>query len=460
MKRCALLTLLALAACGESTKSISVELTTSAVAILNPYESANLASVRVVVEGSATGDDVIRDLDLSTRTATFEGISAESATVDVRAYGYDEVGNVVAYGERLRLDGEGDVSVSFPLHRNLAYIAHYANGEDRNDGVPAPESVLYVVDVVTRALVSKYELPAGAVARGVSARGGKQMLVTYEIGAVGYLGVISLADHGFTSIQLDGPQELALASEGSPVAVIGGGNLISFADVDAGTNLGRFAQGVGGRFLDGAMAADGDDAVFVIDQEPGTLFIDVGDMDVSARNVVAEPGGVGLRGGGDTVYFTSQGSNRVTAVELGNGNAISYEGGDATGNVAAYADGLSSVIAVRETTGRLDRVVALFLYLETDGKPSVQSNVLGDTLENPLSAVVDGAGTSVLIPARGSEESPPGLTVVVGRAITDAPALSTSLYPTDPVDTYTERDSEIVLRRRYQPRSAAIVYGR
>ncbi len=459
MKRVAIVGLFVLAACGDSTRTVDVSLTTSAVAVVNPYESANLDSVRIVVDGEGTGDDVIRDLDLTERNARFEGLPTE-VSFDVRAFGYDAVGNVIAYGEKLRVEGDGDLSVSFPLHRNLAYLTHYANGEERNDGVPAPESVLYLVDVVTRSYVAKVSLPAGASARGISARGGSHMLITYEVGTTGFLGVLSLNDHSLTSIQLEAAQDLALAVEDSPIAVIGGGNRIAFANVETGEALPRFPQEVGGRFLDGAMAADGKNAVFVIDQEPGTIFVDVDDRGVTARNVVASPGGVGLRSGGDTVYFTSGGSNKVTAVELANGNAIPYEGEGATAGNAAYADGLSSVIAVRETAGLLDQVVALFLYREIDNSPRVQSNVLGDTLENPLSAVVDGSGTSVMIPARGGEDSPPGLTVVVGRSITDDIGLSTSLYPTDPEDTYTEEESQVVLRRRYQPRSAAIIYGR
>lgn len=450
--------LFTLAACGDSTRTVDVSLTTSAVSAVNPYEGANLVSVRVIVDGSGQGDDVIRDLGLTERNARFEGLPGD-VDLDVRAYGYDAVGNVVAYGERLKVSDEGDVSVSFPIHRNLAYLTHYANGETRNDGVPAPESVLYLIDVVTRALVTKVALPAGAAARGISARGGTHMLITYEVGAAGFLGVLSLNDHAFDSIPLQTAQDLALAVDGSPVAVVGGGNRITFVNLDT-KEATRFSKDVGGRFLDGAMAADGQDAVFVIDQEPGTIFVDVDKRDVTARNVVASPGGVGLRSGGDTVYFTSGGANKVTAVELANGNAIPYDGEQATAGIAAYADGLSSVIAVRPTAGVLDQIVGLFLYRETNNAPRVQATVLGDSLENPLDAVVDGSGTSVLIPARGGDDSPPGLTVVVGRSITEEIALSTSLYPTDPEDMYTEPGSEVVLRRRYQPRSAAIIYGR
>jgi hypothetical protein len=287
------------------------------------------------------------------------------------------------------------------------------------------------------------------------------MLVPYDRDGAGFLGVLDLDDHTWKTISLEAPQELALAVEGSPVAVVAGGNRISFVDVDTGAFLETFRQMLGGRILDGAMSGDGGDAVFVVDQEPGSIFVDVAAREVTARNVVAMPGGVGLRREGDIAYFSSLGSNTVTAIDLASGNATAYEGADASGGSSAYADGMSSVIAVRDVGGVLADIVALFLTVEpTNGSPLVQSVSIGKTLVNPVPIVVDGSGQRLLVAASGNDDSPAGMTVIVGTALGEIPAVSSALYPTDPDDLFMEPNSEILVRRRYRPRSAAIVYGR
>lgn len=459
MKKTILCVLPLLVACGESTRTVTVNLESSSLAMIDPYAAgANLARVRVRIqaEGAETTDEASALLDLATKTATFEGIQ-DPSTVEVRAEGYDEQGNVVAYGHRLRIEDEGDLNISFPFRRNVAYLTHLPDAAAMN-----PERQLYVLDVVTRAYLGKVPLPGNGVARQVTARGGDSLLVTYEENGLGKLGILDAGTHEWRSIDLQGVQEVALGVSGSPNGIVAGANHIAFVDLDAGTYTERFRQDFGGRVLDAAMSEDGRYGVVVIDADPSVVIVDARNRSVEPWGGVESAGGVGM-GEGRVAYITSRIDNAVKALDVANETSSPYDasaGSNGTAGVAAWAEGLQTMFALRVNEAGIGDVLAMGLE-RTPGGFALVTETIGQTLVDPVGIVIDGPGRRVLIAAPGGDDAPntSGLTMVAARP-GGLPVSSSILYPSDPDDTYMEQGSEVVLRRRYRPRSAAIVYGR
>ena len=201
MRRLLWLSLASVVACGGGARDVTVTLESSTLEMIDPYAaSANMRRVRVQLSavGPETVDEVAADLDLATKTVTFSEIQ-DPATIEIRAEGYDDLGNAVAYGRKLAIEDEGDLNVTFPLRRNVAYVTHLPD-----EMSPQPQGELYVLDVVTRAYLGKVALPGGGQARQVTARGGKSMLVVFVQNGQGKLGVLDAGTHEWTTIDLDG----------------------------------------------------------------------------------------------------------------------------------------------------------------------------------------------------------------------------------------------------------------
>lgn len=438
------------AGCGDGSHEVAVSLTHSATAGLDPLApEVGVVKVRFEVNGPGLHDDVFMDAPAGTDAVTFKGFPTIE-DVNVRAMGLDAVGNVVAFGRADRVQVTEDVSLQFPLRRNLAYITHQANA-----GQAHPERVIYLVDLSTRALVSKLQLPGTAPqARGISARGGDAILVTYEDGAEGRVAVISADDNSIETFALPRPQELTLGVAGQPIGVTVGGSRITFVDLDARTVVEEYARPVGGRVLDGVISADGSRALVVVSASPGLVSIDLVHRTVDALNVVPEPSGVALGRDGRVAYVTSSSDGEVAAVDLDTGRAQPLGNFARPVGQAAYADELDAVLALEADTGEGPGRTLGFIA------PAAEALRVGEgvqTLAHASAIASDGVGRRALVVAVGTSTETAGLTLVETTATT-LPNGASALYPVDPDDRF--RSGTIEVSRRYQPADVAIVYGR
>jgi hypothetical protein len=442
--------LVAAVGCGEATHEIAVALTHATQAGLDPFApEVGVVKVRVEVDGPEAHDDAVLDLPAGTESAVFSGFPTADP-VNVRALGLDAVGNVVAFGRVDRVAVTEDVSLQFPLRRNLAYITHQPNpAQDR------PEGVVYLVDIATRGLVSKVRLPGAApVARGVSARGGDAILVTFEDGGEGKVGLISAEDGSVQTLALPRPQELTLGVSGRALGVAVGGGVVTFVDLEARTVVEQFARPVGGRVLDGVISAGGQRALVVVSAAPGLIQIDLSARTVESLNVVPDPGGVALSRDGRVAYVTSSTERTVAAVDLENGRTRVLNGFVKPVGRAAYADELDAVLALDVSTENTPGRVLGFIT-SADEALTVDEGVR--TLSVPTGIASDGVGRRALVVAAGTSTETAGLTMVETTAAA-LPAGASALYPTDPDDRF--QVGPVELGQRYQPADVAIVYGR
>ncbi|NJK88332.1 MAG: hypothetical protein HC923_02345 [Myxococcales bacterium] len=153
-----------------------------------------MSALRCVLRGDERGKVAIYDVDPSGRRILAEGFPAKQ--VEVEVLGFDDSGNVRAYGRSLRAAIEGGASVEVELRRNLAYVIH----RPWTSAEASPESIVYVLDVVTRTLVDRLQLPGDRPeARSISVRGGERVLVVTADGARTNLISIFTDDHRMTS---------------------------------------------------------------------------------------------------------------------------------------------------------------------------------------------------------------------------------------------------------------------
>jgi hypothetical protein len=186
--------------------------------------------------------------------------------------------------------------------------------------------------------------------------------------------------------------------------------------------------------------------------------VDVRNRSVKTFQKVDQAGGVAV-GDAGVVYMTSLSQDEVAVVELSSEATTLYSGSGGDAGAVAWSEGLQAMFAIRPS-GESGLADVLTMTLErTPTSFVLVSDEIGKTLVSPLGPVVDGSGRRVLIAASGDELTPSGLTMVASRR-GSFPVSSNVKYPSDPDDTYMEPMSEVVLRRRYRPRSAAIVYGR
>lgn len=429
--------------CGDAGNALDVVLAHSGVSGLNPYAaSVGLVRVRVRADGEGELDATAVDVARDQRSARIAGYPSRR-NVRIVAEGYDAHGNVVAYGERPAVSVQRAVSVTVALRRNLGYVTHAPRG-----GAEPPASKLYVFDLVSRNRVTTVRIPGTApVARRISARGGASLLVSYVDGGQGFVGILDAATHGWRTIALGDPPDIALGAPGQPIGVAVGGGAVTFVDLDAASVAEVFGPRIGGRVLDGAVSADGSRAVVVIDVNPGLLLFDLEDRTVRSMDVINQPSGVGLAADGRTAYITSSADPLVVEVDLSSGEAELLGAFPGPVGEAAYSDASGCVFALAsEGPFGVGRV----LGFDTETRRAREVDRAVRTFDFPSGIAVDGSGRRLLVVATGGTTSTAGITLVDSAPALDGGAVGSSGdYPRDESDV-----------RRYRPAGVAIVYGR
>jgi hypothetical protein len=210
-------------ACSSSGVTVDVTLAPPSKASLSPFDAAaRLAFTRVLVDGSERLDEAAADLAPGVQVASFVEFPVDR-DVRVSATGYDELGNVVAYGEADTTIESEDVAVAVPFRRALAYVIHRdicdggcaegqvcGNPGDGHRCLPAATCAcgdaetcavtdigaqcvrtyggasagaqrVYAVDLNTKALVDVLSLPVpGARAVSITAEAGDGVWITLE----------------------------------------------------------------------------------------------------------------------------------------------------------------------------------------------------------------------------------------------------------------------------------------
>lgn len=446
------LPLAALLGCGDPTQTVTVELDVrGAIPLLNPFDAAaGLAQVRVRLQGPGPHQEATALLtETGAQRVTFADFPA-GGPFDLIAEGLDAFGNPMAFGRAERVELEGDGAVSVPFRRSLAYVTHLPNPRQM-----APESQVYFLDLGRRSYAGKVALPrqrgGRPQGRGVSARGGASMLIVFEEGGAGFVGILSAADHQWRTIELPRPQELALGVPDAPLGVVAGGGAVTFVDLDQGSVVEQFRQPIGGRVLDGVIRSDGARALVVIDAAPGVLLIDLTTRQVRGLDVVAQASGVALDRAGRVAYVTSAADGSVVGVDLENGRTQPFAGFGRPVRGATYADAMQVVLGFDAGARR----VLGFLPVANE---VLRLDEAVPTLEVPVELACDGIGRRVIAIASGTSTLTAGLTVIDTFA-DQSPEGATALYPSDPDDRFVE-GSGFEARQRYQPRAVGVLYGR
>jgi hypothetical protein len=448
---CPWLFALALGAC-EPGSDIRIELERPDAESLDPYApEAGVAKVRLVVRGDQRGEEAVVDAAPGSDVLEVRAFPAERVGVEV--FGFDEVGNVRAYGRLPRRAADGGLRARVPFRRNLAYFVHAPN-----PGQNAPEGVIYVVDVVTRTLVDRVRLAGSAPrATSISARGGRSMLVTVTEGFDARLVELSTFDHTMTSIDLDARPDVVLGIEATDLAVAIGGSRVAFVDLEAGRQLDGSID-VGGRVLDAALAPSGARALAAVDVfPPGLLEIDVDRREVRGENIIANPGGIALDRRTSVAYVVSTESRAIVGYDLETGRSSPLESapglvasmGSPSGR-AVFSDHMSGFFAVRDPRDGSQPQIYPFSVL---GRAGTSRGI--PTFFDVRGIAADGPGRRVVVAGAGTSTRTAGITVIDTELDELEPAFTNTLYPLDPDDT----SGPFGQRQRYQPAGVAVVYG-
>lgn len=427
---------------------VTVNLETSSVDGLDPYAPAvGLAKVRLSLDGPNQLDDTAVELDLDTRVAKFEGF-VDNTTARLRIEGFDDAGNIVAFGGIDELDVTGEVERTVPFRRNLAYVAHFPS-----DAQQSPQSHIYLLDLSSRTLVSKIKLPGTApVALGVSARGGRSILVPYADSGLGFLGVLDASTNTWESVPLMRAQQLALASPDSDVAIVAGGGVIAFVNLVDRTIE---ETPLRGNVLDGAISSSGDRALFVLDTS--LVEVDVPNRSVRALDVGGTPSGLAVGLGGRVAYVTSSDSGQVVAIDLQNGRTNIQGPGTFARPVqqATYSEIMQAVLGLHVTESSKRGRVLSFVVPSGEGLSFDRGP---DALVDPTGIATGAGGRRLIVVSAGTSSASAGLTVI--DTFSDrSPIGSKGLYPVDPDDSRVS-STGIIIRERYRPRAVAVIYGR
>ena len=453
--------------CGDDASiNVAVELTSSTRQGLDPFAAdVGLDAIQIRVTGNARGEEAIALIRPDERAATISGypVDGDDVRLNVQAEGLDAQGSLISFGRAPVVTTSGDVTVRFPLRRNLAYVTHVPNAGQQN-----PEAFVYALDLASRSLVEKIRLP-GTAPRGewVTARGGESMLVTYSDGAETFLGILSAEDHSWRSIPLPFGQRVALGVEGSPIGIVAGGGTVTFVDLDEATVIRQESRLIGGEVLDGVISGDGSAALFVLGGVTrGTvIFADLVTQTVEPLDPVSMPAGVALSADGRIAFVTSSIESVVAEVDLLSGRVVRASGFQRPVGRAAFSDNMQAVLALDADPSN-GRVLAL---LPRANCPEDLNDLCGQALplrdatpttERPIDLAADGVGRQVLVVGSGSSTTAAGLTLIeTFEGLVRLPIGARSLYPGDPDDTITQGNN-LVGRQRYQPRSVGIIYGR
>jgi hypothetical protein len=439
------LSALLLVGCGDASMTVTVSLIGPSDPVIDPFNvDARLVKTRIWVSDRGPGV-AAKDLPQTEHGTTFEEYQTEAESVLVIAEGYDELGNVVAYGrnENIAIDGD-TANVEIQFRRSLAYVIH---GSATATKAATPAQTIFVIDLASRGLVTELTIPGTApAARGISARGGESILVTFSDENQGKLGVLSTRDHTWRVIDLPEIQDLTVAAPESPIGIAAGGGVLSFVDLDAGMatslkNPGTMTPtNIGGRALDAAIGLGGRRAVVALD---ANLII----VDPEAKTIkkvgLDAPGGVGLSADGTTAFATSRSLPAVASIKLEqqSSDVLGAAFSDTTG-IATYSEAIPGVLAVRQSSAGKGTVLGW-----EDGGISLEAKV--PTLFFPTGITTDGAGRRAVVVAAGVSNLDAGLTVIDTFGNGAAPVGSSISYPLDTTH-----------KARYQPKGVAVVYGR
>lgn len=442
---------LALAGC-EPGHDVRVELERPTLEALDPYApAAGVTKVRMIVRGDERGEEAVVDASPGAERLEVLGFPAEQ--VEVEVFGFDRVGNVRAYGRLPRRDARGGLNARVGFRRNLAYFIHAPNPRQRS-----PERVVYVLDVVTRTLVDRIQLPGSSPrATSISARGGRSMLVTVTEGFDAKLVELSTLDHAMTSIELNVRPDVVLGVEASDVAVAVGGARVQFVDLDAGRLLDASLD-VGGRVLDAVMAPSGARVLAAVDVfPPGLLEIDVERREVRGENIIANPGGVALDRRTSVAYIVSTQSRAIVGYDLESSRSSPVESapglvasmGSPTGR-AVFSDHMAGLFAVRDPRDGSQPRIYPFSVL---GRAGTSRGI--PTFFAVRGIAADGPGRRVVVAGAGTSTVGAGITVIDTELDELEPSFTNTLYPLDPDDT----SGTFGQRQRYQPAGVAVIYG-
>jgi hypothetical protein len=357
---------------------------------------------------------------------------------------------VVAFGRADRVTIEEDVTIGIPFRRNLAYVVHRPNDEQLD-----PEAHVYLIDMSTRTLVEKVRLPGTAPsARGISARGGDSILVTYVDGQSAFVGVLSADTNEVRQIPLMHSQTLAIASPASPTAIVAGGGFISFLDLETGANE-VFPTQVGGQVIDAAFAPDGERAIVVL--STAVLDVRVSEREVKQLSLLPNACGVAIGRDGRVAYLSSSSETSVAAINLTGEDAQIIAGASLARPAcdAVFSDEMNALLAIYVNPENGSSRAIAFGVFPPDGLSLEQGT---PSLNFPTGMAADGPGRRMILVAEGTSAEDAGLTVI--DTFPDfLPEGSSTLYPLDPDDTYVSPGGAI-LRHRWRPADVAVIYGR
>lgn len=491
-----------LAGCGGGTATVSVELSVSEVLEYDPYRSSDrLTNVRVTIDGPERHDDAVRDVPLDGRRVQFEEFPTERA-VTITARGFDRAGTLIAFGRAEGVQVDDDVSVTIPFRRSVAFVTHQpicgggcgqdsacadagsgfrcepiadtctaCSGEGRacvrrgagstcartyERTSPAP-GLIYVIDLVTRALVKRIPIPGVSPrAHGITARGGDALVVTYSDASGHHVGWMSLDREEWTSIPIERPADLAVLGRG-PIGVAAGGGAVTI--FDAVQKKVVLTEQIGGRVLDAAIGGEtGQRAILVTSVPPGLVLIDLERADspssISSPGEVRGASGVALSEDGKFAFVTSSERRDVVTVDLQTGALATLpDGFSGPVDAAVYSDAMRSVLAIqRDDDEGIARVLA-YSVLKKVGSPA--TSAVG-TLPAPSGIAAGPGGRRLVVVSAGTSTQTAGLTVI-DADLEDGFDGSTVSYPLDPDDTFVQ--GSVTGRQRYQPSRVAIVYG-
>lgn len=489
-----------LGACSSSGVTVDVSLDAPQKSGLSPFESGSrLAFVRVGVDGADRFDEVYQDLDPGTRSASFTEYPVDRA-VRVVANGFDELGNVVAYGELRTEVASDDLAIGVAFRRPLAYVIHRdicdggcaadevcGNSGDGHRCLPSLEGAMcggcgttgqvcarldngprcvgtyaggsqgvsrvYALDASSKALVDVITVPSPTmVPQSITNSGGDGVWVSFLDGGQPKAAFLSSSTHQWsTPFDLHAGAHYVIGAPGQPYVVAAGGGFVVAHAVEGGQEVRRVP--VGGRILDGVIGGAGDKVLLVTSETLALL-----DLEVIEEAVALNPGeligsaGVALSGDGRFAYVSSSSDGRIVAFDLISGGSLNFaERFEVPVRDLVFSERGAMVLGL--LTSEPSVFVGAYSVPDQAAFPSDQS--IG-TLPLPGGLAASAGGSRVVVVSAGTSTGSAGLTVIDPVAGL-VPTGSTILYPRDPTDTYTEGGN--TFRQRYRPHRVAALYG-
>lgn len=505
MSRAALATTLTcalMAACGSSEVAIDVAFDLPTKGVLSPYDpAARITRVRVEVDGAERLDEVAQDLDATTRAARFEGYPIER-DIRVLATGYDEIGNVVAFGEAAASVETDDLEVTVSFRRSLAYVIHRdicdggcgegeicANGGGGHRCLPSLEEAacgmrgcdatrsevcvrleagpscrgsygggsqgverIYALDLNTKVLVDAVGVPrAGLRPLSITSQGGDGVWVALREGTKTLAAFLSSSTHIWsTPFELHLGADYLISGPGLGFVVAAGGGFITAHDPQTGAQVRKIP--VGGRVVDGVVS--GEKVLIATSDTLALVDLEVADAAIAVNPVdVLSPSGVALSSDGRTAYVTSAATGVLIAYDMRVGGAVKY---DAAFPIPVrdlvFSDRGEMLLGIHAT----DPNTFVNGYNLPDSQPFPAAESVG-TLPLPGGIAAGASGSRVIVVSAGTSTGSAGFTILDPQP-GESPTGSTILYPRDPIETFTEGGN--TFRQRYRPAKVAALYGR